>query len=70
MKKTMKKWKLAFYIYTSMDTEVMGFSLTQHCTAHRHPTHVQHTTQCGSPLKEVKIQRKEEITSHHLRIHE
>jgi len=38
---------------------VMGFSLTQHCTAHRHPTHVQHTTQYGSPLKGVKVQRKE-----------
>jgi hypothetical protein len=45
-----------------MDTEVKGFSLTQHCTAHRHPTHVQHTTQNGSPLKGVKIQRKEGIT--------
>ena len=26
---------------------------------HRHPTHVQHTTQYGYPLKGVKIQRKE-----------
>jgi hypothetical protein len=50
-----------------MDTEVMGFSLTQHCTAHRHPTHVQHTTQYGSPLKGVKIQRKEEITKYNIR---
>jgi len=41
----------------------MGFSFTQHCTVHRHPTHVQHTTQYGSPLKGVKIQRKEGIST-------
>jgi len=40
-----------------MDTEVMGFSLTQHGTADRHPTHFEHTTHYGSPLKGAKIHR-------------